>query len=74
MSVEEASGDEQEVNEVTRGKRWGNNSGNYNQNALISIIIATAVTNINNSDLRKTDKSNCGHKSKGRENHLDSGI
>ena len=31
MSVEEASGDEQEVNEVARGKRWGNNSGNYNQ-------------------------------------------
>ena len=31
MSVEEASGDEQEVNEIARGKRWGNNSGNYNQ-------------------------------------------
>ena len=31
MSMEEASGDEQEVNEITRGKRWGNNSGNYNQ-------------------------------------------
>ena len=31
MSTEEASGDEQEVNEIARGKRWGNNSGNYNQ-------------------------------------------
>ena len=31
MSAEEASGDEQEVNEIARGKRWGNNSGNYNQ-------------------------------------------
>ena len=31
MSMEEASGDEQEVNEIARGKRWGNNSGNYNQ-------------------------------------------
>ena len=31
-SVEEVSVDKQEVNEVTRGKRWGNNSGNYNPN------------------------------------------
>ena len=31
MSAEETSGDEQEVNEIARGKRWGNNSGNYNQ-------------------------------------------
>ena len=29
MSAEETSGDEQEVNEITRNKRWGNNSGNY---------------------------------------------
>ena len=31
MSTEETSGDEQEVNEMTRGKRWGNNAGNYTQ-------------------------------------------
>ena len=31
MSMEETSGDEQEVNEMTRGKRWGNNAGNYTQ-------------------------------------------
>ena len=31
MSAEETSGDEQEVNEIARGKSWGNNSGNYNQ-------------------------------------------
>ena len=31
MSTEETSGDEQEVNEIARGKRWGNNSGNYKQ-------------------------------------------
>ena len=30
MSVEESSGDELEVNEVSRGKIWGNNN-NYNQ-------------------------------------------
>ena len=32
MSVEETSGDKQKVNEMTRGKRWGNNAGNYTQN------------------------------------------
>ena len=65
MSAEETSGDEQEVNEIARGKRWGNNSGNYNQKCtLISIIIITAVTNNNSSDPRKTDKSNSGHKSR----------
>ena len=26
MSAEEMSGDEQEVNEMTRGKKWGNNT------------------------------------------------
>ena len=31
ISTEETSGDEQEVNEMTRGKRWGNNAGNYTQ-------------------------------------------
>ena len=31
MSVEETSGDEQEINEMSRGKKWGNNGNNYNQ-------------------------------------------
>ena len=56
MSTEDTSGDEQEVNKIAKGKRWGNNSGNYNQNTLTSTIIVTAVTNNNNSDPRKTDK------------------
>ena len=29
MSAEEASGDEFEVNKMSRGKRWGNNNNNY---------------------------------------------
>ena len=29
MSAEEASGNEFEVNEMSRGKRWGNNKSNY---------------------------------------------
>ena len=31
MSAEEMSGDEREVNEIARNKRWVNNSGTYNQ-------------------------------------------
>ena len=31
ISVEESSGDELEVNEMSRGKKWGNNNNNYNQ-------------------------------------------
>ena len=31
MSAEETSGDEQEVNEIARNKRWVSNSGTYNQ-------------------------------------------
>ena len=31
MSAEEMSGDEQEVNEIARNRKWVNNSGNYNQ-------------------------------------------
>ena len=30
MSTEETSGDEQELNEMSRGKRWGSNTNNYN--------------------------------------------
>ena len=30
MSTEETSGDETELNEMSRGKKWGNNSNNNN--------------------------------------------
>ena len=63
MSAEEMSGDEQEVNEITRKIRWGNNSGTYYQNAQISITIVTTVTDISNSDPRKTKKQNSGCRS-----------
>ena len=29
MSMEETSGDEMELNEMSRGKKWGNNTNNY---------------------------------------------
>ena len=31
MSMEETSGDEQELNEMSRGRKWGSNTNNYNQ-------------------------------------------
>ena len=31
MSVEETSGDEQEINEISRNKKWVSNSSSYNQ-------------------------------------------
>ena len=30
MSMEETSGDEQELNEMSRGKKWVSNTNNYN--------------------------------------------
>ena len=30
MSTEETSGDETELNKMSRGKKWGNNTNNYN--------------------------------------------
>ena len=51
MSVEETSGDEQELNEMSRGKRWVSNTNNYTQNTLI--LIVTAVTNSSSTTSRK---------------------
>ena len=31
ISAEESSGDELKVNEMSRGRKWGNNNNNYNQ-------------------------------------------
>ena len=65
MSAEEMSGDEQEVNEIARSRKWINNSGNYNQkHDQISIIIVTVATDISNSDHRKTNKQNSGRRSR----------
>ena len=38
ISVEESSGDELEVNKVSRGKKWGNNN-NYNNNEVYSLYL-----------------------------------
>ena len=53
MSTEEMSGDEQEVNEIARGKRWEMIQVIITKDALISIITITVATNNNNSDPRE---------------------
>ena len=72
MSAEETSRDETELNEISRGKRWGNNN-NRNQNVLVLATIAATTTNPNKTDLRTTEKASSGTKSKGLQDHLDTG-
>ena len=60
MSAEESSGDELNVNKVSRGKKWGSNN-NYNQkHALILVIATTMATDPNRTNLRITDKVSSG--------------
>ena len=63
MSTEESSGDEFEINEVSRGKKWGNNN-NYNQkHSNFRITVATTAADPNNTNLRTADKASSGDKS-----------
>ena len=57
ISVEESSGDELKVNEMSRGKRWGNNN-NYNQNALTLAMAAVLAIDPNTTSLKTADKVN----------------
>ena len=76
MSAEETSGDEQELNEMSRGKRWVSNTNNYtHKHALISVIIVAAVTNNSSTDLKKIGKRNSGHHMAERlQNHVNTGV
>ena len=63
MSVEESSGDELKINEVSRGKKLGNNN-NYNQkHALILVTVTTTAADPNKTNLRTADKASSGDKS-----------
>ena len=62
ISAEETSGDETELNEISRGKKWGNNNNNSNQNILVLATIAATTTDPNRTDLRTTDKASSGDK------------
>ena len=63
MSAEETSGDEQEINEISRNRKWVSNSSSYNQKTQILTTIEVIVTDINNSDHKKENKQNSGRKS-----------
>ena len=62
MSTEETSGDEMELSEMSRGKKWGNNTNNYNHRHSSLATIAATTTNNNRINLKTTDKANSGHK------------
>ena len=63
MSAEETSGDEQEINEISRNRKWVSSSNSYNQNVQILTTIEVTVTDINNSGHKKENKQNSGCKS-----------
>ena len=61
ISAEEMSGDEQEINEISRNKKWVSNSSSYNQKCTnFNKIVVTDNSNIGH---KKTDKQNNGHRS-----------
>ena len=62
MSTEESSGDELEVNKVSRGKKWGNYR-NYNQKCILILVTATTMaTDPNRTNLKTIDKVSSGDK------------
>ena len=54
ISAEESSGDELKVNEMSRGKRWGNNNNYYNQKCSV------LAKDPNTTSLKTADKVNSG--------------
>ena len=70
MSAEDSSGDENEVNEIARNKRWVSNPGSYNckqpnthNNAILITMVAIVITDFNNDHMRPNNRNN-GHKNK----------
>ena len=63
MSMKETSGDEAVLNEMSRGKKWGNSTNNYNhKHSNFSNNCKVTTTNTNRTDFKKIAKSNSGHK------------
>ena len=61
ISMEETSGYKQEINKMSKGKKWGNNTNNYTKSTQILVTVAAPVTNISSTDLKKIGKPNSGH-------------
>ena len=63
ISAEETSGDEQEINEMSRNKKWVSNSSSYSQKCQILKTIAIVITGTNSSGHKKENNPNSGRKS-----------
>ena len=73
LSAEESSGDEVELNEISRGKRWGNNN-KHNQKCSSFSNNTTTATDPNKTNLRTANKANSGTKAKRLKDHIDPGV
>ena len=62
MSTEETSGDETELNEMSRGKKWGNNNNNNNHKHSSFSNNHSYSYKPQRSDLKTTDKASSGDK------------
>ena len=69
MSAGETSGEEFEVSELSRGKKWATTTITKD---IIQIIIAIAGPNI--TELRTTKQVRHGTKGKGLQDHFDTGV
>ena len=67
MSAEETSGNELEVNEMSRGKRWDSNR--QLQTALITAITIILITGLNTTNLRTIKQVGLGDKRERLQDH-----
>ena len=74
MSAEETSGDEQEVNEIARNKKWVSNSSSYNQKCTNFNNNLNSNYRISNSDTRIQTNKTVDTEAKGFQNYINPGI
>ena len=75
MSAAETAGDEFEVNEMSRGKKWGNNNNsNYITNTQVTIQTITSIAGSNTTNLKKTGQVRLEDKKERLQGHFDTGV
>ena len=75
MSTEETSGDEQELNEMSRGKKWGGNTNNYNhKHSSFSNNHGNSYKQQQHRTSRKQTSQTVGTMTKRLQDHLDTGV
>ena len=75
LSTEESSGDEVEINKLARGKKWGNNNGNYKQkhsNFSSNCTFGNRPQHTKPQDNKQSKQWE--QKSKDSQNHINSGV